>query len=436
MHFYKARLAIVFIGILVLSWFIPQTYWRVTRSDYFGLSATYSPTREAFVIRESTAVRSVLRTEDGHILNGREMRMALPFMYRMDLQKWNKFPITIGEKTFDFNQASQTQIGRLRPRMFNDPMPGVTVLLESEPEGASLELPTDLMIVTDTGLKFVRADKKEVLTEKAKRFNDALASAGIVFPLKAFGNNPDPLKPFDEGAFMVDAKNQVAQLKMVRGEPIVRVMPYSAPEGTRALTVSESALRHHYGTLMTPTAVYLMMYDDTLQPLPLRDYRAESDTLTLWTTPLTHSMMKTRFSRDEMMGDFTATATDRDFKVIAETTVSYPSERREREARVQEWVNFFSPMMISQLTPTRSGVFFDVSFARAPMVTLLGNLVALALYLAIQWVLTTRGNNGNRRRQAFLRENALAAGIIAVFGLPALVATLTAGSLMTSTKRV
>lgn len=435
MHFYKARLAIVFIGILVLSWFIPQTYWRITRSDYLGLSATYSPTHEAFVIRESTAVRSVLRTEDGQILNGREMRMALPFMYRMDLQKWNKFPITIGDRTFDYSQASQTQMSRLRPRLFNDPMSTVTVLLESEPEGASLELPTDLMIVTDTGLKFVRADKNEVLIEKGKRFNDALATAGIVFPLKAFGNNPDPLKPFDEGAFMVDAKNKVAQLKMVRGEPTVKVMPYLAPEGTRSLTVSESSLRHHYGALLTPTAVYLMTYDDKLQPLPLRNYRAESDTLTMWTTPLTHSIMKTRFSRDEMMGDFTATATNRDFKVIDETTVSYPSARRERETRVQEWVNFFSPMMISQLTPTRSGVFFDVSFARAPMVTLLGNFVALTLYLIIQWILTTRGNNGNRRRHAFVCENALATTIIAVFGLPALIATLTAGSLMTSTKR-
>ena len=72
MRIYWLRLAPIFLGILVLAWFVPQTYLRTTRADYFQVSATYSPLRKEFILWETGPSFFVFKTEAGAPLSQRE----------------------------------------------------------------------------------------------------------------------------------------------------------------------------------------------------------------------------------------------------------------------------------------------------------------------------------------------------------------------------
>lgn len=424
-----SRFAFVLMASVVLSWGMTDTFNRVTKSDYFSLSSWYSPVNQEFIVRRTTSSSSDFMTEDGKDLTTRQVSELLPFMFRSNLQKWQKFPVLIANRSFDYPTATKTQMIRMRPRLFHSALPAVSGLLESEPDSAELAMPEDVILIRESGIEFVRIADGKPDEKKTQEFMHALSAAHVKFPLISFASNVDVLKAFDDGAWMIDAERKVVNLKMAAGRPVVKVTETQAPEDISFISVSENNRKAVHGIIASASAMYLNTYENGLQEVPLRDFNAATDTVSVWATPLTNSVSQFRYDTRHRTGDQELVAADTDMEVLRVSTLPQSQDQVRKNELRTAWGSFISPLTVTQYLPERVGTFFDVRYADVPLMTLFGNAAALVIFAALRWIFICRGDNSRIRRRFFIKENLPAFVSVAIFGFPALIACLAFGPL-------
>ena len=71
------------------------------------------------------------------------------------------------------------------------------------------------------------------------------------FPATRIAGNPTNKKPFDEGYFVVDSKNKLYHIKMVKGKPFCKFTHNPDSLEISYMKISEMSLREFYGFLYT-----------------------------------------------------------------------------------------------------------------------------------------------------------------------------------------
>lgn len=99
-------------------------------------------------------------------------------------------------------------------------------LFESEPERRGVSLPGDMFRFNPDGIEFLDCETLKSNREKGDMFNRALMEAGFSAPAKGIYGIPSTIKLKDDGYFIVDNIGKVFHLKMVKGNPYVREIPF------------------------------------------------------------------------------------------------------------------------------------------------------------------------------------------------------------------
>ena len=435
-----ARLSSVVVGLVALCWFMPFAISKMTAGAYFSMSGLWSPVSHEFVLREFRTSGSVAKTENGKSLTFREAREALPFYYRHDLDKWKRFPITIDGKAVQFADTAKSEFSRIRPIQLTQKMPTMTALIESRPRGSNFEMPDDIVVIGDKGLRFVNPETGRDKVGKTARFMTALSDAGVRFPLRKMAVNTSLTKPFDDGMWMVDSARQLIQLKMVEGEPEVSIQARDLPADVMLLTVDEDTARLYSGFVGTRNALYMNLYEGGLTKLPIEGLDLLKESVGIWSTPVSRTVILERDDRRDALDDMKLIVMTPDMKMIRSLTVSYPDEQKAAKEERRLISHFVSPVSIRQYESGEPGVLFRLRHARDWIPSLLGGLSAVFLFLLVQFFLTRRNANSLVKRRLPSATTVTGVCLSAIFGLPGALAVLAAwpiGSIGTnSAKRI
>ena len=421
-----SRFAVVAVGIVALSWFLPQTWLQTTRGNFLRINGKWSPISNEFVLQHVRNKGLDHYLESGETIDTREAHSLMPFLYRNDMMKWGKFPIEIKGQRFNFRMAQRSQATRVYPMELKAGLPPVTVLFENRPEGSSLTFPDDVMVYESAGVRFVDAVTGEVLTKKSADFNLALRFADVRFPITAAGNNVSALKAFDEGIFFIDSKKSLYQLRMQEGNPNVRLVAADLPDDIRYISVDENENREFYGLLASDTAVYLNTYSDGIKRFPIEGLDMARDSVSVWSNPVNFSLSIDSRPQKGGPADLRLIAADKDMTLIADKSFPYPDSKKD-ERRFQEMgTSFISPYSLFQRDPLYRGVLFGVRTPAYWGAALAGGLFAALLFFIAHRRLTLRGSNSLAGKHPWTPSMVAGLLVSAIFGLPGLIAALCA----------
>ena len=257
--------------------------------------------------------------------------------------------------------------------MIADRSPRIQVfpLLESQPGITRLRFPEDVFRMNDR-MEFINVDTNTVDEELTEKFTRALKQTGFVFPSQLVSGRVSILKSFDEGFFMVDAKDSVFHTKRVKGKPFVVKTPIPADMGVRNIKVSENRKREIYGTLLTKKGeLYLISYDNyRLIKMPLINYNPDTMDFKLLINPLYRTAV---YSDDHTIY---AVAMDSGYSPVARYEKEMFSGRRTIADRIYETL---FPFYIKNRDTTSDYTRFDV--IGNGRLALIG--IALSLFFAV-----------------------------------------------------
>ncbi|BCS88132.1 DUF4857 domain-containing protein [Pseudodesulfovibrio sediminis] len=397
-----ARFSAVLVIVLGLSMTLPGLFIKATSVKVRPPGIYYSPLLERFVMQQGKQHRD----EYGNILSAREFRRSLPFLYRADLVKWGEFPSRVGRVKVDPSIAArELQFVRISPRDINAPKFEMYMMLESSPEGAHLEYPSDMFLLKD-GIEFYGCADNSLDKAKSELFTAAMLESGFVFPARIAGGNPDARKPFDWGYFLLDSTNTLFHLMMVKGQPLCVNTGKQFQAPVRHITVVEHPRKEFYAVVVTATNMFLISCDDyELIDLPLLDYNPDVDSVMLLAT-LTHRVVQQRTQNQVLL-----TALDGNWDPVSQFGQMIdlsPLAMRERLAALLFPFELESTSRFSKFKP-----FHFKVVSSHPMWTLSGIFLCLVTY----WLFVRKRFRGNPT----VWELAILS-VMGVYGLIALVA--------------
>jgi hypothetical protein len=230
-----ARLFLIVVGLLLLGHYVPQGYWLLLAKRWpHGPIVFYSCVTKDFLFMRYTNGVMARMDRQGKTYERPEFEALLPLDNWAQLIRDSRMP-----KAIDGVEVSPGKIRyermslRIRPDMLDTPEVPLHPLLESESGRVRLEMPGDFLRLHG-GVTFVNAATNCVETEKSARFAKAFAAAGFVFPPAVIAGNPNILKPYDEGYFLVDASGATFHLRQVRDEPVLRRISEVVPAPAKA----------------------------------------------------------------------------------------------------------------------------------------------------------------------------------------------------------
>lgn len=407
------KIAVFLVCVMALYWFIPHFYNRATRMDKFSLSGVFSPISQSFIVWESTPDEMVYKDEKGTLLDKVEAQKMMPFIFSGNVNKWGGFPLHVEGKTFSYEEAKKnTQSMRVAPRyVFSELLP-IHILFETAPVGTQFPVPKDVTLFQEDRLEFVTMNDGVIDTLKSEAFTASLKNAGFVFPVKRVATNPSPLKSFDEGMMLIDAQNKLFHLKMLKDKPFVHNMRQTILENPLYMTLEENPRKQYYGLIATDKSVYLYTYANELILLPLETYDPAKHSLMIRMSPLYQTIIQADIT--DKTQPLSYIATDTDFKTLHVKKQTFPQTITEQFEAIENGLSFLTPFTLTQFSSSKGGIVFDFSFADNKLFAALGSLFALILYVVYI-------------RLRHLKLNALSLLLIALSGIPALLALIMFG---------
>ena len=167
---------------------------------------------------------------------------------------------------------------RIRPKEMDTPQPSLFPLFESKSGRANLEMPEDFFRIT-WRMEFIEAKSNSINEEKSRMFSAVLYNRGFQFPAKTINGIPTTRKSCDEGYLVLDLKNQIFHIKMVKGKPFVKKV--DVPEGLQFKQIScvDFSDKLYYAYLFSANneIFVLTQYDYMLEKLEIENILPEKD---------------------------------------------------------------------------------------------------------------------------------------------------------------
>ena len=392
-----STIALTLLTILIMALYLPMLYEKLFVEEVKKTHLFYSPVSHRFVYtekivghipQESLATAEdhhadkAYRDQDGKWFTRVAYEKQLPFIYYKNMELWGLLPlkldgVELNKKTIKENR----QVMELKPGNIADNRPQIPLwpLLESNPKQARLIFPEDRFRITDQAIQFINVDTNTVEKELTELFSKALKAKDFVFPARSVNGKFTILKPFDEGAFIVDAKYQVFHLKRRDGKPLVVKTTIDPALKTRYLKISENQRREYYGLLLAGDGtLHLLTYDNyRLIELPLDNYDPERMDFKLIINPL----YQTAIYSDETT--IWAVAMNLDSQAIAHY------EHRMSRAKITTAQRIYKALFPFSLhLKERSGGYLKLSLQSGGLKALIGIIGSIACFTV--WCLIRR----------------------------------------------
>lgn len=356
---------------------VPNQYWRAAMPELVNQRLYYSPVEDQFVRVQSFPNKGniaghnavVTSLEDGTELNTRQAALALPILRAENLLKWGIFPGEIAGVSISLQEAKNAwAFFSYTPRTINHAPLLTEMMLESDPEGASFELPEDVFRVRHdgAGIEFLLPDDHgRIDVEKSQAFTAALQDAGFQFPVKAYGGNPNPRKEVDAGYVLVDAQGYAYQLQMYHGEPLCAKAEGQldcSVDSVRGVLVSENRKEEFFGYIVAEHDFYIVNQNPlSIVKVPLKDFDFEQSYFTLWADPINKVISQGRF--DDRESGLKAVAFMPDWTPLARYQLPMLQVDIDAMERTNKISDALFPIRIVQHTPSSAYALFECSYA-------------------------------------------------------------------------
>jgi hypothetical protein len=326
-----ARILLIVLGLLLLAHYLPQGYWLLMAKRWPRAPIVfYSCVTKDFLFMRYTNGVMTRMDRHGKTYSRAEFETMLPLDNWAQLARDGRMPKSINGVEVTPGKIRYERMSlRIRPDMLDTPEVPLHPLLESESQRVRLEMPGDFMRL-EQGIEFVNAATNLVEKEKSARYAKAFADARFAFPPARVAGNPNILKPYDEGYFLVDATGATFHLRQVRGEPVLRRISEVVPPAAKAqweslkprfMHVQEQECREIRAFLLDqnnrPWLVVGEQY--RLVPLPLEHYNPATVSVAVRGDLFNRLITATAEDNFELL------AFDRDYAVVRSYNESLPT---------------------------------------------------------------------------------------------------------------
>ena len=369
-----SRYTLILVAVLVMSVYLPDLYWLFFDVKTYSPYLSYSPVDSVFIMSRRSDDGQIFVDVNGNKYERDEYEEKLPFFYYMQLIADGRMPESIHGIKLDPNEIKRNRnMHRIRPHQLDQPLIPLYPLLESESGRVRLEFPEEFFRFKNKRMEFINSVTKKIDEDLTERFTQALFDKGFVFPSKAIFINPTTRKAFDEGCFVIDAKDDLYHVKKAKGLPVVNKTNFPKDISIRSVIVSENVLREYYGVVVSEdNRLFFLTYDD-YKPveLPTMGYYDSRHSTVIITTDL--FFRQVTIQNNDRIDAF---VTDRDYKLLDEYHESWDTRDDYFQGIVANVIFPFT-LTLNDGSTTYVGLFSRWNFPLA----LIGNIIALIIFI-------------------------------------------------------
>ncbi len=399
-----ARYMLVAFIIYTVSIIIPEYYSLAFDKSVQSTRVFFSPIKKDFLETKSYNHKYQRFDAQGNILSKEEFESLTPFYSYRQLFYRGELPDSVNGVAVDAHIIRDNNFFlAIRAININKYQIQLFPLLESKPDGPDLNMPEDFYRVTNN-LSFINCASNKIKSTLSDEFNTELVKNGFSFPSKNIFGNPSTMKPFDDGYFIVDSKNNLFHLMRIHNKPYCKKV--ELPEGIKIkyILVQELELKEFHCIMVTEDSrVFLVLFDNyKLVELPIKGYDYSTMKLEFLGNPLYRQI---NFLDD---GKVNSVVTDRNYKIIKTHSVSWETNEDAAMTKIFKYVFPFSLSLSED-----NSAYINFYFKYSGWSFLVGNIISLIIGLIIF-------NKYNKRKKSTQIIDLL---IIAVTGLYGLIAT-------------
>jgi len=253
-----ARLMMIVVVIFVAAIYLPEFYWKIFDKNIRTPQVYYSAVHEEFFLGKNDGKKYIRCDLKGNNYTREEFERKLPLLHYRQLVMDGDMPEYIQDRKINLEEVRLNRLfKRVKPHTLDQPQINLYPLFESQSGRVQLSMPDEMFRITDR-MEFITAATNQINEELTELFTIELIAQGFRFPAQYIAGNPNTKKPFDEGYFVVDASNEVFQIKMIQGQPFCWKTGIPTDLEIQSIIIGEMSLREFYGMLITKTSdVYL-----------------------------------------------------------------------------------------------------------------------------------------------------------------------------------
>lgn len=396
-----SRYILVFIAVLMLAMGLPRLYWMAFEKPVKKPFIQYSCVTHDFLIYRSS--EKTWTDTKGNQYTRDKYEQLLPMLFLKQLLSSGTMPDSVNGVALDIPTISREKsFFRLNPDEVDAPKPAVYPLFESQSERTLFTWPDDFFRIT-WRIEFIEASANKIVEEKSQLFSAALYHFGFSFPAKLISGIPTPRKSCDEGYLIVDSKDQLFHLKMVKGKPYVKKV--DLPEGLKFKHIScvDFKSKEFYAYLFSDkNEIYILTQNDyRLIKWPVDGYEPSDCELKIYGDLFNYTVVIEAADHVEVV------ALDRQFRQVDRYTENWPVKETLAEGKI------FGILFPAQLSMTSdNSKFIRFYFAPAPGFRwIFFNLFLVVVYFVVLW-----------RQKVSIKNHLADLGIIALSGIFGLIA--------------
>ena len=380
---------------LMLSYFLPSFINLALPLDQNVTRVKFSTLTNEFMIQKTNKLsgENKFYLEDGKEISEDIFMQNQPFSYYGALIKNGKFPkeLEIYEKnTTLIMKNSQSISAKYISNLFKPVL--IFPLMYDDVKYAKPVFAQFLIAFSANLVEVIDPAKNAPNIELTNELNAKLKEQNFSFPGRKFFTNPSPLKAFDEGAFLLDSKDEIYHLKF-DGKSFIVKDTNIAVKDVLNIVVSENQRREFYALVVAKDSIGLIGYDYKFISLPGAPFDYKKTNISLAINPL-HKVL-TLTSKDQI----STYAMDQDYKLIAQNHTKLEPPLSKRYLK-----QFVLPF---ELKITQESYFYNFKFSDFSLKAL-----AVSLFLAfIAFVFVKK-------------RDPLCAIFVAIFGIYGFIAVL------------
>ncbi len=374
-----SRYILVLITIMAMAVALPKFYWLAFEKPVRTPFIMYSSSEKDFIIlrRENEIIRTDTK---GNSYTREEYEQKLPLFYARQLLISGAMPDSVNGVAMDIHEINHFRSHfRFKPREMKKPEPGLYPLFEAESGRANLEMPSDFFRISDR-MEFVDAVSNTIDEKKTQMFTTVLNNRAFHFPAKKIAGIPTTRKSVEEGYIIVDAKDEMYHVKMIKGKPYVK--KFAVPDGLifkHISCVDFSDKKYYCYLISNENELYILTQDDyRFIQLPFEGFDPDQDELRIYGNMFNYTMTAKR------EGQIKAVALNSNYEKVDEYIETWTKREETKQGKA---ANILFPVQLSLSSKNNSYINLYPTWPKS-----YGWIILNLLFVVVQVVIIRRSH--------------------------------------------
>ncbi|WP_127130527.1 DUF4857 domain-containing protein [Pseudoflavitalea rhizosphaerae] len=348
-----SRYLLVVLAVITFAYVLPSIYNVLFDTRINAPYITYSTTHKEYFAALWQDGKPVFTDRHGKTYTQQQFMENTPIEnYAYHLSKGTYLDSFAGMRLDPRQLQRESFFSWLELSQLNTPVYGIYPLFESQPE-FGLSFSRDYFRIGKR-IEFIDAKTNKLNEAKSRKFNEVLQKEGFSYPAKLAAGLPTLMKKRDEGWFIVDNKDQLFHLKMIKGEPWLKKIQTPAGMQFRYIVCNDFDADEFYAIIITPDSkIYVLNKKDySTTELPVEGYDANKTSAII----SGNLFNKTVIARSEK--GVQLTTMDRDYKVIDKYFYPLPQKS---EMAIGKVASALFPFQLQLSSPDNEFISFHLT---------------------------------------------------------------------------